>query len=205
MARSRTSNAWLREHVNDHYVHLAKAGGWRSRAAFKLMEIDDRDRLLKPGSTVVDLGAAPGGWSQLAAQRIGPQGRVFALDLLEMPPIPGVRFIQGDFREASVLEALSNQLGTHRVDLVISDMSPNISGVSTMDQARAMHLCELALEFAGDWLQPEGAFLVKVFQGADSENFMRTMKMRFQTVQSRKPKASRDRSPEIYLLGRTLR
>lgn len=205
MARSKTSNAWLREHVNDHYVQQAKADGWRSRAAFKLMEIDDKDHLLKRGAVVVDLGATPGGWSQLAAKRVGESGRVFALDLLELDPIRGVEFIQGDFREDAVLAELLQRLNGRPVDLVISDMAPNISGIAVMDQARAMHLCELALEFAKEQLRPEGAFLVKVFQGADFEAYMKHMRETFKTVVTRKPKASRDRSIEIYLLGRGLR
>lgn len=205
MARSKTSQAWLREHVNDHYVHLAKAGGWRSRAVFKLMEIDDKDHLLKHGEVVVDLGATPGGWSQLAAKRVGEAGKVFALDLLELHPIPGVDFIQGDFREDEVLAELLQRLNGRQVGVVLSDMAPNISGVSVMDQARAMHLCELALEFAREQLRPDGTFLVKVFQGTGFTEFMKAMRETFEVVQSRKPKASRDRSSEIYLLGKTLR
>ena len=205
MARSKTSNAWLREHVNDHYVQQAKAEGWRSRAAFKLMEIDDKDHVLKRGAVVVDLGATPGGWSQLAAKRVGESGRVFALDLLELQPLRGVEFIQGDFRDDAVLAELLQRLNGRLVDLVISDMSPNISGIAVMDQARAMHLCELALEFAKEQLRPEGAFLVKVFQGADFEAYMKQMRETFKTVVSRKPKASRDRSVELYLLGRGVR
>lgn len=205
MARSKTSNAWLREHVNDHYVQMAKADGWRSRAAFKLMEIDDKDHLLKRGEVVVDLGATPGGWSQLAAKRVGETGQVIALDLLELHPIRGVEFIKGDFREDEVLDQLLQRLKGRQVGLVLSDMAPNISGVSVMDQARAMHLCELALDFAKDHLKSDGAFLVKVFQGTGFEDFMKLMRSTFVTVQSRKPKASRDRSTEIYLLGRTLR
>lgn len=205
MARSKTSNAWLREHVNDHFVQQAKADGWRSRAAFKLMEIDDRDHLLRPGTVVVDLGATPGGWSQLAAKRVGEQGRVFALDLLELDPIRGVEFIRGDFREDAILAELLQRLNGRPVDVVISDMAPNISGIGVMDQARAMHLCDLALEFAREQLKPDGAFLVKVFQGADFEAYMKEMRATFKTVVSRKPKASRDRSPEIYLLAKGLK
>lgn len=205
MARSKTSNAWLREHVNDHYVQMAKADGWRSRAAFKLMEIDDKDHLLKRGEVVVDLGATPGGWSQLAAKRVGESGQIFALDLLELQPIRGVEFLLGDFRDDAVLAELLQRLNGREVGVVLSDMSPNISGVSVMDQARAMHLCELALDFAREHLRPNGAFLVKVFQGTGFEEFMKVMRSTFVTVQSRKPKASRDRSTEIYLLGRTLR
>jgi 23S rRNA (uridine2552-2'-O)-methyltransferase len=205
MARSKTSNAWLREHVNDHYVQQAKADGWRSRAAFKLIEIDDKDHLLKRGEVVVDLGATPGGWSQLAAKRVGESGQVIALDLLELQPIRGVEFIQGDFREENVLVELLQRLNGRHVGVVLSDMAPNISGVSVTDQARAMHLCELALDFAKEHLSPSGTFLVKVFQGTGFEDFMKLMRATFLTVQSRKPKASRDRSSEIYLLGRSLR
>lgn len=205
MKRTRTSKAWMQEHVNDPYVQLAKKEGWRSRAAFKLMEIDDKDKLLKRGEVVVDLGATPGGWSQVAVQRVGSGGLVFALDLLEMAPIPGVHFIQGDFREDEVLRQLEELLGERRVGLVMSDMAPNMSGVPLVDQARVMHLAELGLEFSQAHLKPDGAFLVKVFQGSDYEAFVKAMRAAFQTVAVRKPDASRDRSPEIYLLGRNLR
>lgn len=205
MARSKTSNAWLREHVNDHYVHQAKAEGWRSRAAFKLMEIDDKDKLLKRGEVVVDLGCAPGGWSQVAVKRVGDTGLVLGLDLLEMEPIPGVQYLQGDFREDEILHQLETKLDGRRVGLVLSDMAPNISGISSMDQARAAHLVELALDFARQHLKPDGAFLVKVFQGSEFADFMTAMRETFVTVATRKPKASRDRSTEVYLLGRTLR
>lgn len=205
MARSKTSKAWLQEHVTDPYVHRARAEGWRSRAAFKLIEIDDRDHLLRAGETVVDLGCTPGGWSQVAARRVGERGCVIGLDLLEMAPIPGVHFLQGDFREDAVLQALEARLDGRRVGLVLSDMAPNISGVSVSDQARAMHLAELALEFARGHLKPGGAFLVKVFQGSGFEEYLRTMRAAFATVATRKPQASRDRSSEIYLLGRAPR
>lgn len=195
----------MREHVNDPYVQLAKKEGWRSRAAFKLMEIDDKDRLLRQGEVVVDLGATPGGWSQVAVQRVGSGGLVFALDLLEMAPIAGVHFIQGDFREDEVLRQLEEKLGERRVGLVMSDMAPNMSGVPLVDQARVMHLAELGLEFSQAHLKPDGAFLVKVFQGSDYEAFVKAMRATFRTVAVRKPDASRDRSAEIYLLGRTLR
>lgn len=195
----------MREHVNDTYVQQAKAAGWRSRAAFKLMEIDDRDKLLKRGEVVVDLGATPGGWSQVAAKRVGESGKVIALDLLEMQPIHGVEFIQGDFREDEVLHRLEEILAGRKIGLVLSDMAPNISGVPLIDQARAMHLAELGLEFARAHLKPEGAYLVKVFQGCDFEAFVKAMRAVFLTVATRKPKASRDRSPELYMLGRTLR
>lgn len=195
----------MREHVNDPYVQLAKKEGWRSRAAFKLMEIDDKDRLLKPGEVVVDLGATPGGWSQVAAKRVGESGKVIGLDLLELQPIPGVEFIQGDFREESVLRELEARLHGRKVGLVLSDMAPNMSGVSLVDQARVMHLAELGLDFARMHLKPDGSFLVKVFQGSDYDNFLRAMRETFKTVAVRKPQASRDRSAELYLLGRSLR
>jgi len=195
----------MREHVNDPYVQLARKEGWRSRAAFKLMEIDDRDKLLRRGEVVVDLGAAPGGWSQVAFSRVGDGGLVLALDLLEMEPIHGVHFIQGDFRDDAVLHRLEEMLGKREVGLVMSDMAPNMSGVPLVDQARIMHLAELGLEFCKAHLKPDGAFLVKAFQGSDYEGFVRTMRESFLTVAVRKPDASRDRSPELYLLGRTLR
>jgi len=195
----------MREHVNDPYVQLARKEGWRSRAAFKLMEIDDRDKLLRRGEVVVDLGAAPGGWSQVAFKRVGDGGLVLALDLLEMEPIHGVHFIQGDFRDDAVLHRLEEMLGKREVGLVMSDMAPNMSGVPLVDQARIMHLAELGLEFCKAHLKPDGAFLVKAFQGSDYEGFVRTMRESFRTVAVRKPDASRDRSPELYLLGRTLR
>lgn len=195
----------MREHVNDPFVQLAKKEGWRSRAAFKLMEMDDKDRLLKPGEVVVDLGATPGGWSQVAAKRVGASGKVVALDLLEMQPIHGVEFIQGDFREDCTLLSLEETLAGRRVGLVLSDMAPNMSGVSLVDQARVMHLAELGLDFARMHLKPDGAFLVKVFQGCDYDAFVRAMRETFSSVAVRKPQASRDRSAELYLLGRTLR
>ncbi len=195
----------MQEHVNDPYVQQAKKDGWRSRAAFKLLEIDDKDKLLKRGEVVVDLGATPGGWSQVAVQRVGESGLVLALDLLEMAPIRGVHFIQGDFREDAVLAQLEEALGEREVGVVLSDMAPNMSGVAVMDQARVMHLAELGLDFSRAHLKPEGAFLVKVFQGRDYEAFVRAMRETFQNVVVRKPDASRDRSAEVYLLGRGLR
>ncbi|MFC5300688.1 RlmE family RNA methyltransferase [Azospira restricta] len=205
MARTKSSKAWLHEHVTDPYVQRAKAEGWRSRASFKLMEIDDRDRLIRPGEVVVDLGAAPGGWSQVAAERLKGKGRVIALDLLEMAAIPGVDFFQGDFRDDAILQQLEEKLAGERVGLVLSDMAPNISGISVSDQARMMHLAELGLEFSRAWLKPDGAFLVKVFQGYGYDEFVTQMKQVFKTVATRKPGASRDRSAELYLLGRGLR
>ncbi len=205
MKRTRTSNAWLREHVNDTYVQRARAEGYRSRASFKLMEIDDRDHLIRSGEVVVDLGATPGGWSQVAAKRLKGNGRVVALDLLEMDPLHGVEFIQGDFREEDVLKSLELMLAGVKAGLVLSDMAPNMSGILISDQARVMHLAELGLEFSRNWLKPEGAFLVKVFQGYGYDDFVREMRTIFKTVSSRKPDASRDRSPEVYLLGKGLK
>lgn len=205
MARSKTSKAWMMEHVNDVWVQRAKAEGWRSRAAFKLLEIEAKDKLFRPGEAVVDLGCTPGGWAQVAARRVGGQTKVIGLDLLEMDPIPGVQFIQGDFREDSVLAQLENALGGQSVGLVLSDMAPNMSGISVSDQARSMHLCELALDFATHHLKPNGALLVKVFQGAGFPEFLAAMREAFVTVTTRKPEASRDRSAEVYLLGRNLR
>jgi 23S rRNA (uridine2552-2'-O)-methyltransferase len=205
MKRSKTSKQWMREHVTDPWVQRAKSEGWRSRAAFKLLQIAERDRLLRPGMTVVDLGATPGGWAQVAAQRVGRGGRVVAVDLLDMAPLPGVTFLQGDFREESVLAAVEAALEGRAVDLVLSDMSPNISGIPSVDQARAMHLAELALEFAARHLKPGGALLVKVFQGSGFEGFLREMRSRFVKVVTRKPEASRSRSAEIYLVGTGLR
>lgn len=199
------SKAWMHEHVTDPYVQRAKAEGWRSRAAFKLIEIDDKDRLLKPGMTVVDLGAAPGSWCQYAARRIQPGGRLIALDLLEMTPMAGVEFIQGDFREDETLGRLKSALAGRRVDLVLSDMAPNMSGIAVADDARVMHLAELALEFAREQLKPGGGMLVKVFQGAGFMELRKEIMTSFDSLQVRKPAASRDRSAETYLLARGLR
>ena len=191
----------MREHVNDPFVQMAQKQGYRSRAAYKLLEIDEKDHLLKQGIVVVDLGATPGGWSQVAAARVGRGGKVIALDLLPLDPLAGVDFIQGDFRDDTVLKQLENMLQGKPVGLVISDMAPNMSGVASADQARAMHLAELAMEFALEHLKPDGSFLVKVFQGEGFEDFYKLMRSRFTRVVTRKPKASRDRSSELYLLG----
>lgn len=206
MKRSRTSKAWMREHLSDPYVQLAQREGYRSRAAYKLIELDERDHLLRPGMTVVDLGAAPGGWSQVAAKKIGAGhssagGMLVAFDILPMDPVHGAIFIQGDFREDAVLAELVRALDGRPVDLVISDMAPNISGVGMVDQARAMHLAELALEFAAQHLKPGGNFLVKVFQGDGFDEYIRSMRRHFSQVATRKPKASRGRTNETYLLG----
>ncbi len=201
MKRTKTSKAWMQEHVNDPYVKLAQKDGYRARAAYKLIEIDDKDRLIKPGMVVVDLGSTPGSWSQVAIQRLKNNGRVIALDLLPMVGIPGVEFIQGDFREDEILEQLEEKLNGQQIDLVISDMAPNISGISSVDQPNAVYLTELAVDFSLKWLKPEGNFLVKVFVGSGFEEIVKIMRDSFEKVVTRKPKASRDRSTEVYLLG----
>lgn len=204
MARSRraSSSRWLREHFDDPYVKRARQEGYRSRAAYKLAEIDRKDRLLRPGMTVVDLGAAPGGWSQYAARRVGERGTVIALDILPIDPLPGVTLLQGDFREQAVLDELQSMLDGRSVDLVISDMAPNTSGVKAVDQPRAMHLIELAVDFALGCLQPGGDLLVKGFQGEGFEAVLATLRSNFASTRTRKPAASRSRSPELYLLAR---
>jgi len=189
------------EHINDPWVQKAKADGLRSRAAYKLLEINEKDRLLKPGMVVVDLGAAPGSWCQVAARRIQPGGLLLALDLLPIEPLPGVTFLQGDFREDSVLEDFEKLLDGRRVDLVLSDMAPNISGVSTSDDGRMMHLAELALDFSASHLRPGGSMLIKLFQGAGYMEYRQAMQKQFGMIHTRKPEASRDRSAEVYLLG----
>jgi len=194
--------SWMQEHVTDAYVKRARVEGMRSRAAYKLDEITARDRLLKPGMVVVDLGAAPGGWSQVAAGRVGPRGRVIALDLLEMPSLPGVTFLRGDFRDDATLAELERMLGGQRADLVLSDMAPNLSGIASSDQARVMELAELALDFALKHMKPQGNFLVKLFHGAGFEVYFKILRSRFSAVAVRKPEASRDRSREVYLLGK---
>jgi 23S rRNA (uridine2552-2'-O)-methyltransferase len=205
MARSKSSRRWLDRHVTDAYVHRAQAEGYRSRAAYKLLELNERDRFLRPGARIVDLGAAPGGWAQVAARVAGPSGRVIALDLLPMEPIPGVTFLQGDFRSDEALEALRAETGTRGIDVVISDMAPNVSGVAAVDQPRAMHLAELALDFAGECLNEDGTLLVKVFQGAGFDEFVGAVRQRFRRVAVRKPRASRPESREVYLVARGLR
>lgn len=192
----------MREHVSDVYVQRAKSDGYRSRAAYKLLEIAARDGLLKPGMVVVDLGATPGGWSQVAVAKVGARGLVIALDRLEMAPLPGVVFLRGDFREAAVVAELEQTLAGRGIDLVLSDMSPNISGIGVSDQARAMHLAELALEFAAKHLNPGGNLLVKVFQGSGFQEFLSRMRAMFERVVTRKPEASRGRSSELYLLAK---
>ncbi|MEY4928590.1 MAG: hypothetical protein RL279_329 [Pseudomonadota bacterium] len=196
-----SSKAWMHEHVNDEFVKRAQKEGYRARAAYKLIEIDEKDKLIKPGMTIVDLGATPGSWSQVATQRLKGQGRIIALDLLEMEPVKGVEFIQGDFREEAILRQLENSLQGKQVDLVIADMAPNMSGITIVDQAGAAYLTELALEFSRDWLKPSGNFLVKVFIGAGFDEILSSMRGLFDKVVTRKPKASRGRSNEVYLLG----
>jgi 23S rRNA (uridine2552-2'-O)-methyltransferase len=202
VSRARKSARWLQEHRSDTFVKRAAREGFRSRAAYKLAEIDDRDGIFAPGQVVVDLGAAPGGWSQVAAARTGPGGRIIAMDMLEMAPLPGVEFIHGDFRETETLERLQARVGERPVDLVLSDMAPNMSGIRVSDQALAMGLAELALDFAGRHLAVGGSLLVKVFQGADYPAFHAAMKRNYQEVKVRKPEASKRKSSEHYLLGR---
>lgn len=199
--RSKSSQRWLKEHFSDPYVKKAQAEGMRSRAVYKLEELLDRDRLLKPGMVVVDLGAAPGGWSQYVRQALGETGRVFALDILDMPPLAGVEFLHGDFREDKVLARFEDMLGGQPVDLVLSDMAPNKSGVDAVDQPRAMHLAELAMDFADHHLRTGGAFLIKLFQGVGFDDYIRDLRKRYDKVVIRKPDASRKRSPEVYALG----
>jgi len=205
MARTKSSARWLREHFTDEYVRRAQAEGYRSRAVYKLLEIHEKDRLLKPGGTVVDLGAAPGGWSQLATRLVGQRGRVLALDVLPMEPLAGVEFIQGDFRETAVLDRLLAALGDRPVDLLLSDMAPNTSGIKAVDQPRGLYLSELALDFAGRCLRPGGDFLVKAFQGEGFDAFLKDLRAAFALVAPRKPRASRARSAEQYLLARNYR
>jgi 23S rRNA (uridine2552-2'-O)-methyltransferase len=200
--RTKSGSAWMHEHVTDPYVKKAQQEGYRSRAAYKLLEIDQRDHLLRPGMTVVDLGAAPGSWCQVAVQNMKQRGRVLAIDLLPVAPMAGVESLEGDFTDPAALAWLEEKLQSRRVDLVLSDMAPNISGVMLSDQARQYELCELALDFAVNWLKPDGAFLVKVFQGVGFEDFRAQMRQAFEQVVIRKPDSSRDRSNEVYLLGR---
>jgi len=201
VARSKSSARWLKEHFNDPYVKRAQAEGWRSRAVFKLEELIDRDRLLKPGMVIVDLGAAPGGWSQMIRERVGDAGRIVALDILPMQGISGVEFIEGDFREEAVVQALETRLGGVKADLVLSDMAPNMTGVDEVDQARAMDLAELAQEFARVHLKTGGAFLTKLFQGRGFDQYLKNLRKAYERVSMRKPKASRARSPEVYALA----
>jgi 23S rRNA (uridine2552-2'-O)-methyltransferase len=205
MKKSHSSKQWLRRHVNDPYVQRSKREGYRSRSAYKLTEIDERDKVLAPGLTVVDLGAAPGGWSQVAAKRVGARGRVVAIDLLEMEPVAGVEFIQADFAAKKGLVAVQEALGEGGADVVLSDMAPNFSGIAISDQARTMALAELARDFAVLHLKRDGVLLVKIFQGAGYDDYLLSLRRAFTKVAVRKPDASRDESTEQYLLARGLR
>ena len=200
--RSKSSARWLAEHASDEFVKRAQREGWRSRAVFKLAEIQHAERLLRPGMRCVDLGAAPGGWSQYAARIIGGASRIVATDILPMDAIAGVDFVQGDFRDDGVIEQVLRAIGASKVDLVLSDMAPNMSGIDAVDQPKSMHLAELAIEFADRVLAPGGDVLVKLFQGAGFDELIRDARRRFGRVATKKPKASRTRSPEIYLLAR---
>lgn len=202
MTRSKSSHRWLQEHFKDPYVKRAQQQGYRSRAAYKLLELQQRDKLIKPGMTVIDLGASPGGWCQVVRQFVGDNGRVIALDILPMTPITGVLFIQGDFREPEINNQLLHEIGTDRADLVISDMSPNISGMASVDQPRMVYLAELTLEMAKQVLKPGGSLLLKIFQGSGFDEFLRVLKQNFKSVIIRKPDASRARSSEVYLLAK---
>ena len=200
--RSKSSANWLREHFNDPFVKQAQKDGYRSRASYKLLEIQEKDRLIRPGMSVIDLGAAPGGWSQVTSRLIGGQGRLIASDILEMDSIPDVTFIQGDFTHDEVLQQILEAVGDSHVDLVISDMAPNMSGTPAVDIPRAMFLCELALDLATRVLKPGGDFLIKIFQGEGFDVYLKDVRSKFDKVQMRKPSSSRDRSREQYLLGR---
>lgn len=202
MARSKSSGRWLKAHFDDVYVRRAQQEGYRSRAVYKLLEIQERDKIFRRGMTVVDLGAAPGGWSQIAAKLIAPEGKIVALDILPMESLPGVDFIQCDFRENAAIENVEKLLDQRQVDLVMSDMAPNISGMNAVDQPRAMELAELSLDLAHKMLTRGGTLLVKVFQGEGFDQFVRDTKSAFEKVTTRKPKASRPQSREVYVLGR---
>lgn len=204
MSRSKSSKRWLQEHHGDKYVKMAQQEGYPSRSAYKLLALQEKDHLFRPGMTVVDLGAAPGGWSMVAKKFIGEKGRVFALDILPMDSIEGVHFIQGDFTEEQVLNELLAQIKDQKIDVVLSDMAPNLSGMKAIDQPKAMYLAEIALEFALNHLTPKGIFLVKVFQGREFEAYLKVLRQHFSTVTTRKPDASRARSNEIYLLAKEL-
>ena len=210
MAKNKFSKEWIQQHINDPYVKMAQQKGYRARAAFKLIEILDIEKLMRRGDLVVDLGSAPGSWSQVARERLaGPggvvDGRIIALDILPMEPVAGFEFIQGDFRDDEVLRQLEEKVGPQAVDLVISDMAPNLSGVGVADSARIQHVCDLALEFSCAHLKPEGALIVKAFHGSGFSQIVESFKQRFRRVVERKPKASRDRSAETFLVGRTLK
>jgi 23S rRNA (uridine2552-2'-O)-methyltransferase len=202
MAKSKSSRRWLAEHFQDQWVKQAQQSGLRSRSAYKLIEIQKKDGLIRAGQCVVDLGSAPGGWCQVALPLIGARGKLVALDILPMDPIDGVTFIEGDFTEDEALAELETSLNGRRPELVMSDMAPNMSGMRAVDQPRAMYLAELALSFAEEWLEPGGNFLVKIFHGEGSDDYLRQLRILFDTVKIRKPDASRPRSREVYFLGR---
>lgn len=202
MKKSKSSREWLKEHHHDPYVHMAHKEGYRSRAAFKLLEIQKKDKLIQAGMTVVDLGSAPGAWSMIVAQLVGKQGRSIALDILAMSPIPGVEFIQGDLQDDAIVQKLYRLIGEAPVDLVMADIAPNMSGIRTMDQLKAIALVELVFDFAYKVLKPGGNVLSKVFQGIGFEELIRALRNRFKSVTTRKPKASRSRSTEVYLLAK---
>mgnify|MGYP001276608705 CR=1 FL=1 len=201
MKRTRTSKSWMSEHISDSFVKQAQKDGYRSRAAYKLIEIDEKYNILKKNMVVIDLGSSPGSWSQLASKKIGLNGKVIAIDLIEMQPISNVEFIQGDFRDDNMLKEIEKNLNKLDVDLVISDMAPNITGIKVVDQSAAIHLNELALDFSCNWLKPNGHFLVKSFIGADFDSFVKSIKPFFKKVIRIKPSSSRDRSSEIFVLG----
>ncbi len=201
MAKSKSSRRWLAEHFDDQFVKMAQQQGLRSRAAFKLMELDEKYHLIKKGMRVVDLGSAPGSWTQVVQRILGESGQLIALDILSMDPLPGVNFIQGDFTEDEPLALLEEELSGQNADLVLSDMAPNMSGMGAVDQPRTMYLAELALDFASKWLEPGGSFVVKVFHGEGFDDFVKQTRSLFEKVQIRKPSASRPRSREVYILG----
>ena len=205
MARSKSSQRWLKSHFDDEYVKRAQREGYRSRAVYKLEEIQQKDRLIRPGMMLVDLGAAPGGWSQYAARQLAGKGRIIALDILPMEPLDGVEFLQGDFTEDEPLDSLMEILGGERVDLVMSDMAPNISGMGAVDQPRSMYLAELAVDFAGNVLRKGGDLLFKAFQGEGFDDLTRTLRAQYRLVKVRKPRASRPKSREVYVLARHYR
>lgn len=202
MARSKSSASWLKEHFDDQYVRRSKEDGYRSRASYKLLEIDRKDKLLAPGMTVIDLGAAPGGWTQVVSDKVGDRGTIIASDILPMDPVPDVTFIQGDFTEEAVLNEILAAMSDRQADLVISDMAPNMSGMNAIDQPRAMYLVELAVDLARQVLRRDGHFLAKVFQGEGFDEYLRDLRSNFRQVMTRKPEASRARSREVYILAK---
>jgi 23S rRNA (uridine2552-2'-O)-methyltransferase len=205
MARSKSSNNWLQEHVNDPYVKQAQKDGYRSRASYKLLQLNEKDKLIRPGMLIVDLGSAPGGWSQVAGRLVGEKGRVVATDILPMDPLRNVEFIEGDFTEEAVLQQIIEHLGSSHPDLILCDIAPNITGIDSADQASSMYLVELALDFARQALKPRGDFVAKMFQGAGSDAFLKEIRSSFDKVSVRKPAASRPRSREVYIVARGFR